>query len=60
MALFDEVIESARAGLRKPDPRIYALMADRLDVPPARCVYLDKGQLESKGLGHCTDSLKKN
>ena len=41
MALFDEVIESAKAGLRKPDPRIYALMADRLGVPPSRCVYLD-------------------
>ena len=41
MALFDEVIESAKAGLRKPDPRIYALMADRLGVSPARCVYLD-------------------
>ena len=41
MALFDEVIESAKAGLRKPDPRIYALMSDRLGVPPERCVYLD-------------------
>lgn len=41
MALFDEVIESAKAGLRKPDPRIYASMADRLGVSPARCVYLD-------------------
>ena len=41
MALFDEVIESAKAGLRKPDPRIYTLMADRLGVSPSRCVYLD-------------------
>jgi putative hydrolase of the HAD superfamily len=39
--LFDEVIESAKAGLRKPDPRIYLLMCERLGVAPERCVYLD-------------------
>jgi putative hydrolase of the HAD superfamily len=41
MALFDHVIESARIGLRKPDPRIYRMMAEALGVDPARCVYLD-------------------
>jgi putative hydrolase of the HAD superfamily len=41
MALFDHVIESAKIGLRKPDPRIYRLMVDTLEVEPARCVYLD-------------------
>lgn len=41
MALFHEVIESAKIGMRKPDPRIYALMTGRLGVDPARCVYLD-------------------
>lgn len=41
MALFHEVIESARAGIRKPDPRIYTMMTDKLGVDPARCVYLD-------------------
>lgn len=41
MALFQEVIESARAGVRKPDPRIYTMMTDKLGVDPARCVYLD-------------------
>lgn len=40
-ALFDHVIESAKLGIRKPDPRIYALMCEALDVDPARCVYLD-------------------
>jgi len=40
-AIFDAVIESARAGLRKPDPRIYLMMCERLEVDPARCVYLD-------------------
>ncbi len=41
MALFGHVIESAKIGLRKPDPRIYAMMTEALDVDPKRCVYLD-------------------
>ncbi|WP_164718554.1 HAD-IA family hydrolase [Bradyrhizobium sp. LVM 105] len=41
MVLFDHVIESAKIGLRKPDPRIYALMVDTLKVDPKHCVYLD-------------------
>lgn len=41
MALFDHVIESAKIGLRKPDPRIYQMMTETLGVDPARCVYLD-------------------
>ena len=41
MALFDHVIESAKIGLRKPDPRIYRMMTDTLGVDPARCIYLD-------------------
>jgi putative hydrolase of the HAD superfamily len=39
--LFDAVIESARAGVRKPDPRIYQMMCELLGVPPQACVYLD-------------------
>jgi putative hydrolase of the HAD superfamily len=41
MALFDHIIESAKIGLRKPDPRIYRMMIDALQVDPAKCVYLD-------------------
>ncbi len=41
MALFDHVIESAKIGLRKPDPRIYKLMVETLQVDPNNCVYLD-------------------
>jgi putative hydrolase of the HAD superfamily len=41
MALFDHVIESAKIGLRKPDPRIYRMMVAALGVSPERCVYLD-------------------
>ncbi len=41
MALFDHVIESAKIGLRKPDPRIYQMMVEALGVEPKACVYLD-------------------
>ena len=40
-ALFDHVIESSKAGIRKPDPQIYKMMCEALDVRPERCVYLD-------------------
>ncbi|MBI1404597.1 MAG: HAD-IA family hydrolase [Caulobacter sp.] len=41
MTLFDAVIESSKAGIRKPDPRIYQMMCDLLSVEPEACVYLD-------------------
>jgi putative hydrolase of the HAD superfamily len=41
MELFDGIIESSKAGLRKPDPRIYQMMCELLQVQPANCVYLD-------------------
>lgn len=41
MARFDHVIQSAEAGVRKPDPRIYAMMVAALGVEPHACIYLD-------------------
>ncbi len=41
MALFDAVVESSKAGVRKPDPRIYLSMCETLDLDPPDCVYLD-------------------
>jgi len=41
MAQFDVMIESAKAGVRKPDPAIYLMMCEALKVKPADCVYLD-------------------
>jgi putative hydrolase of the HAD superfamily len=38
---FDVLVESAVEGMRKPDPRIYALTCERLRVAPADCVFLD-------------------
>lgn len=40
-ARFEQVIESSKAGVRKPDPRIYLMMCERLGLAPAACVYLD-------------------
>lgn len=41
IGLFHHVIESSKAGLRKPDPAIYRMMSDALAVPPERSVFLD-------------------
>ncbi|MCI3134067.1 HAD-IA family hydrolase [Phenylobacterium aquaticum] len=41
MPLFDAIIESSKAGVRKPDPKIYLMMCELLAVDPANCVYLD-------------------
>ncbi|MDB5465498.1 MAG: hydrolase, haloacid dehalogenase-like family [Phenylobacterium sp.] len=41
MPLFDAIIESSKAGVRKPDPRIYLMMCELLAVKPDACVYLD-------------------
>ena len=41
MELFDHVIESSKLGLRKPDPRIYEMMCEALNVSPRDCIYLD-------------------
>ncbi len=41
MAQFHHVIESSKAGVRKPDPRIYLMMCEALEVEPRACVYLD-------------------
>lgn len=41
LSVFDHVIESSKIGLRKPDPRIYELMCEALEVDPAACIYID-------------------
>ena len=38
---FDEVVLSFEVGLRKPDPAIYFEALRRLDVEPARAVFVD-------------------
>ena len=38
---FDAYIESSRTGLRKPEPRIYELTCEALDVLPGETAFLD-------------------
>ena len=40
-ARFEHVIESSKAGIRKPDPRIYQMMCTALGVEADACIYLD-------------------
>ena len=39
--LFDTVVDSCHAGVRKPDPRIYRLALDAVDVDAEAAVFLD-------------------
>jgi putative hydrolase of the HAD superfamily len=41
MPYFDAIIESSKAGVRKPDPKIYQMMCELLGVAAERCIYLD-------------------
>lgn len=38
---FDDVVISAEVGLRKPDPAIFRLAAERVGVPVSGCVFVD-------------------
>jgi epoxide hydrolase-like predicted phosphatase len=39
--LFDGLVISHLVGMRKPDPRIYALGAESIGLPPEDCVFVD-------------------
>jgi putative hydrolase of the HAD superfamily len=43
--LFEVVVDSAFVGVRKPDPEIYRLTLERLDLPPEACVFVDDNEL---------------
>ena len=42
-AVIEAPVFSCAVGLRKPDPRIYALACERLQVEPQRCVFVGDG-----------------
>jgi len=46
---FDAFVESCRTGLRKPDPRIYELTCEMLEVLPAEAAFLDDIGANLKG-----------
>jgi epoxide hydrolase-like predicted phosphatase len=39
--MFDVVVISGEVGMRKPEPRIYQLVCDRLGLQPQQCVFVD-------------------
>ncbi len=39
--LFDVVVDSSEAGVRKPDPKIYELLLQKLDRPAAAVAFVD-------------------
>jgi putative hydrolase of the HAD superfamily len=39
--LFDVFVESSVEGVRKPDPRIYELACERLEITPDQAIFLD-------------------
>ena len=41
LPLFDVVIESSKAGVRKPDPRFYEMACEQLEIEPNEAVFLD-------------------
>ncbi len=41
LSLFHHVVESSKAGVRKPDPRFYEIACDLAGVEPAEAVFLD-------------------
>lgn len=47
--LFDAVVISGAERIRKPDPRIYRLTADRLGVDVSSCVFVDDAAVNCAG-----------
>jgi putative hydrolase of the HAD superfamily len=41
LSLFDVVIESSKAGVRKPEPRFYEMACEQLEIEPSEAVFLD-------------------
>ncbi|MEK7838278.1 MAG: HAD-IA family hydrolase, partial [candidate division NC10 bacterium] len=39
--IFDDIVCSADVGMAKPEPTIFRIAANRLGVPPERCVFVD-------------------
>lgn len=71
-ALFDAVVLSYREHMTKPDPRIFALTAERIGVLPEQCIMIDDAPVNCQGAiavgmqaieftttGACIDELSK-
>lgn len=49
--LFDSVVISGEVGMRKPDPAVFRLAAERLGLTPGRCVFVDDFQPNVEAAG---------
>jgi putative hydrolase of the HAD superfamily/hydrolase len=47
--MFDDIVISGEVGLRKPEPEIFELAAQRLGLEPPECVFVDDMQLNVDG-----------
>jgi len=47
--LFELVIDSGFEGTRKPEPRIYELVLERLALPASACVFVDDLEVNVTG-----------
>jgi len=49
IALLDDIVQSYRLGLNKPDPKIYQVAANNLGVKPEECVMVDDSRRSYEG-----------
>jgi putative hydrolase of the HAD superfamily len=49
--MFDVVVISGEVGMRKPEPEIFALTLDRLEVDAAQCVFVDDLEVNVNAAG---------
>jgi len=47
--IFEEVVDSAFVGCRKPEGRIYRLTLERIGLPAAACLFIDDLQVNCEG-----------
>jgi putative hydrolase of the HAD superfamily len=47
--IFEEVVDSAFVGCRKPEGRIYRLTLERIGLPPEACLFVDDLQVNCEG-----------
>jgi epoxide hydrolase-like predicted phosphatase len=47
--MFDDIVISGEVGLRKPEPEIFHLAADRIGLRPEECVFIDDLELNVDG-----------
>ncbi|MFL5897988.1 MAG: HAD family hydrolase [Solirubrobacterales bacterium] len=47
--IFEEIVDSAFVGCRKPEPRIYELTLERIGMPAEACLFVDDLQVNCAG-----------